>query len=103
MSTFRTAGDLCVVLLDYVRPLDEVDAQLAAHVAWLEQGFAEGVFLVAGRRQPRSGGVIVMRGARGAVEKVMATDPFVASGVATFEVVPFGASFAATPLHDWLT
>ncbi|WP_022685826.1 YciI family protein [Sphingomonas phyllosphaerae] len=103
MSTFRTSGDMCAVLLSYVRPLDEVDAQLAAHVAWLEQGFAEGVFLIAGRRQPRSGGVIVMRGARAAVDAVMATDPFVASGVATFEVVPFSASFAATPLHDWLS
>ncbi len=103
MSTFRAAGDMCAVLLSYVRPLDEVDAQLAAHVDWMEQGFAQGGFLIAGQRQPRSGGVIVMRGARAAVEQVMATDPFVVSGVATFEVVPFSASFAAPPLHDWLS
>ncbi|VXC96193.1 YciI family protein [Sphingomonas sp. 8AM] len=102
MTGFRAAGDLCVVLLSYVRPLDEVDAQMAAHVAWLEQGFGQGVFLVAGRRTPRTGGVIVMRGERAAVERVVATDPFVTSGVATAEIVPFSASFAATELHGWL-
>lgn len=102
MTGFRAAGALCVVLLSYVRPLDEVDAQMAAHVAWLDEGFAQGVFLVAGRRTPRSGGVIVMRGEREAVERVVATDPFVTSGVATVEVVLFSASFAATELHGWL-
>ncbi len=102
MTGFRAGGELCVVLLSYVRPLDEVDAQMAAHVAWLEQGFEQGVFLVAGRRAPRTGGVVVMRGAREAVEQVVATDPFVTSGVATAEVVPFSASFAATELHGWL-
>ncbi|MDR6787528.1 uncharacterized protein YciI [Sphingomonas sp. BE138] len=102
MTGFRASGDLCVVLLSYVRPLDEVDAQMAAHVAWLEQGFGQGVFLVAGRRAPRTGGVIVMRGERAAVERVVATDPFVTSGVATAEVVAFNASFAATDLHAWL-
>lgn len=100
--SFRASGSLCLVLLTYVRPLEEVDAQMAAHVAWLEQGFGEGVFLVAGRREPRTGGVIVMRGARDAVERVAATDPFVTSGVATAEVVPFHASFAATAVQDWL-
>ena len=54
MTVFRAGGELCVVLLSYVRPLDEVDAQMAAHVAWLEQGFEQGVFLVAGRRTPRT-------------------------------------------------
>lgn len=102
MNRFRASGAMCAVLLDYVRPLDDIDAQMAAHVAWLEEGFAQGVFLIAGRRQPRSGGVIVMRGERDAVEQVAATDPFVTSGVATFEIVPFNASFAAPALHAWL-
>lgn len=102
MSRFRSDGALCVVLLTYVRPLDEVDAQMAAHVAWLDAGLAQGAFLVAGRRDPRTGGVIVMRGDRDAVERVVATDPFVTGGVATAEIVPFNASFAATDLHGWL-
>ncbi len=103
MSSFRAGGQpLCIVLLTYVRALEEVDAQMAAHVAWLEAGFAQGAFIVAGRREPRTGGVIVMRGTRTDVERIAATDPFVTSGVATAEVVAFNASFAADVLGDWL-
>jgi uncharacterized protein YciI len=102
VSRFRAGGELSLILLSYVRPLDEIDALMPAHVAWLDAGFAEGAFLVAGRREPRSGGVIVVRGDRAAAEAIAATDPFVTAGAATVEVVPFHASFAADAVRAWL-
>jgi uncharacterized protein YciI len=93
---------LSLIVLTYVEPLEAVDAQLAAHMAWLDAGFAEGLFLVAGRRTPRTGGVIVARGEREPVEALAATDPFVTSGVATAEVIPFVASRTAPALADLL-
>jgi hypothetical protein len=36
------------------------------------------------------------------VAAVAATDPFVTSGVATVELAPFNASFAAAPIADLL-
>ncbi|MEG3087929.1 YciI family protein [Sphingomonas sp. PB4P5] len=95
MAKHRAAGPLCLILLDYVAPLAEVDAQMAAHVAWLERGFDAGVFLIAGRQDPRVGGVIVARGERAEAEALSASDPFVTSGVATARVIAFNASFAA--------
>src|SRR3546814_20199493 len=62
-DAYRTDGPLSIIMLTYVAPLDAVDAQLKAHVAWLRTGFADGVFLIAGRRDPRIGGVILARGA----------------------------------------
>jgi uncharacterized protein YciI len=100
---FRASGPLSLILLSYVKPLDAVDAQLPAHVAWLKQGFEQGLFVVAGRRTPRTGGVILSRGEREAVEALAATDPFVTSGVATAEVVSFSASFAAPALAALLS
>ncbi len=94
-GTFRAHGALCLILLDYVKPLDQVDAQMAAHVAWLETGFAHGVLIIAGRQDPRVGGVIVARGDKAEIEALAATDPFVTSGVATARVIAFHASFAA--------
>ncbi|MBN8846543.1 MULTISPECIES: YciI family protein [unclassified Sphingomonas] len=91
---FRAEGHLCLILLEYVRPLGEVDALMEAHVAFLERGFAEGVFLVAGRREPRTGGVILCRGIAEDIEALAQTDPFVTGGVAEAEVVEFKASFA---------
>ena len=98
MSAARSDAPLCLILLTYVVPLDKVDAQMKAHVSWLEKGFAEGLFLVAGRQKPRTGGVILVRGNKPGVEALAASDPFVISGVATIEVVEFGASFATTEM-----
>ncbi|MFW2853606.1 YciI family protein [Sphingomonas sp. TX0543] len=91
---YRAEGHLSLILLDYVKPLEDVDAQMEAHVAFLEQGFEQGVFVVAGRREPRTGGVILCRGVAEDIEALAQTDPFVVSGVATAEVVEFKASFA---------
>lgn len=91
---FRAEGHLSMILLDYVKPLEEVDAQMEAHVEFLERGFDEGVFIVAGRRELRTGGVILCRGVAEDIEALAQTDPFVTSGVATAEVVEFKASFA---------
>ena len=102
MSGFRAEGPLCLILLTYVRSLDDVDAQMKAHVTWLERGFAAGVIVGAGRREPRTAGVILARGRRREAEALAATDPFVTSGVATAEVVQFNASFAAPAFAELL-
>jgi uncharacterized protein YciI len=89
-----------VLLLTYVRPLAEVDALMRDHVAWLDEHYASGRFLVSGRRIPRTGGVIVARGEdRDAMEALAATDPFVRGGVATCEVIRFRASQTAPGLE----
>ena len=85
-----------VLLLTYSRPLDEVDALMREHVAWLHRHFDAGRFVVSGRRIPRTGGVIVARGEdRDEIEAIAASDPFVSAGVATCEVIQFRASQTA--------
>jgi uncharacterized protein YciI len=92
-----------VLLLTYVKPLPEVDALMREHVAWLDEQYAAGRFLVSGRRIPRTGGVIVARGDdREEIEALAATDPFVRGGVATCEVVQFRASQRAPGLDALL-
>jgi uncharacterized protein YciI len=88
-----------VLLLTYVRPLAEVDALMREHVAWLNEHYDAGRFLVSGRRIPRTGGVIVARGDnRDEIEALAASDPFVSGGVATCEVIQFRASQTAPGL-----
>ena len=89
-----------MLLLTYVRPLAAVDALMREHVAWLDEHYAAGRFLVSGRRIPRTGGVILARGDdRAEIEALAATDPFVAAGVATCEVIRFRASQTAPGLE----
>jgi uncharacterized protein YciI len=85
-----------VLLLDYIKPTEEVDALMRKHVAWLDRHYASGRFVVSGRRIPRTGGVIVARGDdREEMEDIAASDPFVSGGVATVEIVHFRASQTA--------
>jgi uncharacterized protein YciI len=90
----RPNAPLCVVLLTYTVPLDEIDAKMKAHIAWLDAGYDAGVFLASGRRVPRTGGVILVRGHEAEVAALIATDPFVESGAAEAEVIAFTASQA---------
>jgi len=69
-----------VLLLTYVKPLAEVDALMREHVAWLDEQYDAGRFLVSGRQIPRRGGVILARGDdREEIERLAATDPFVSA------------------------
>jgi uncharacterized protein YciI len=89
-----------LLLLTYIKPLAEVDAIMREHMAWLNEHYDAGRFLVSGRRIPRTGGVIVARGDdREEIEALAATDPFVSRGVATCEVVQFRASQSAAGLE----
>jgi uncharacterized protein YciI len=84
---------LFVILLRYQVPLEEIDAAMKAHVAFLDRHYKKGDLLVSGRQEPRTGGVILARGKdRDAVERMMKGDPFVKGGLAEVEVVEFRAS-----------
>ena len=51
-----------VLLLTYTKPLDEVDALMRRHMAWLNKHRAAGRFVTWGRQIPRTGGVILAHG-----------------------------------------
>ncbi len=89
-----------VLLLSYLKPLPEVDALMREHLAWLDEHYRAGRFVVSGRQIPRTGGVIVARGDdREEVEALAAGDPFVSGGVASCEVIQFQASQTAPGLE----
>ncbi|WP_420036777.1 YciI family protein [Streptomyces sp. cg28] len=91
-----------VLELTYTAPIARVDALLEAHRAWLDGHFAAGTFLAAGRKEPREGGVIIAAGDdRAAVERLAATDPFVAGEVCAYRITEFVAARTAPELDRW--
>lgn len=85
-----------IVTLTYIRPLEELDALMPRHVAWLKKHYASGRFIASGRQVPRKGGVILARsGDRQELEAILAQDPFVKNGCARAEVVEFTPSMTA--------
>ncbi|MBT1090477.1 YciI family protein [Streptomyces sp. Tu102] len=89
-----------VLELTYTAPIEAVDAVLEAHVAWLDEQYAKGVFLASGPRNPRDGGVILaVAEDRAAIERIAATDPFVGAGVCAYRVTEFVATKTAPELE----
>ena len=98
----RPGTPLCAAILSYCAPIEEIDRLMPAHGDWLRQLYAQDLIVVCGRREPRSGGVIICRGHRAEVEALMASDPFLIEGVATTDVIEFVASMAHPSLAELL-
>ncbi len=85
-----------IVTLTYLKPVEEIDALMNDHVAWLKRHYDDGLFIASGRRVPRTGGVILARsGDEPALRAALAADPFAVHAVARFDVVEFTPSMTA--------
>jgi len=79
-----------MISLHYKKSLEEVERHLEAHIDYLDRYYRSGHFLCSGRKQPRTGGVILMRAAdREEAERIIAEDPFYTHEVADYEVIEF--------------
>ncbi|WP_329199754.1 MULTISPECIES: YciI family protein [unclassified Streptomyces] len=88
-----------IMELTYTAPLEAVDAQMDAHIAWLDRYYASGVFLASGRKVPREGGVILAGGiSRSEAEEITAGDPFVVAGVCSYRITEFVATKTSAEL-----
>mgnify|MGYP003595852965 CR=1 FL=1 len=88
---------LFVIMVKYVKPLEEVDVFLKEHRAFLDAHYAKGDLICSGRQMPRVGGVILARGNdRSQVWDIVRQDPFYVNGVAEYDVTEFVPNKAAT-------
>lgn len=88
-----------VVLLEYTASLAEIDQHIEAHRQFLARQYADGVFLLSGRQEPRTGGVILARAnSREALEQVLTQDPFSQQRLAKYTVIEFMPSMSADGL-----
>lgn len=88
-----------LILLSYKKPLAKVDLFVAEHRAFLEQHYASGHFLLSGRKEPRTGGVILaMASLRSEIEEIVRSDPFYREEIAEYEIVEFLPSMAVAHL-----
>ncbi|MNU02476.1 YCII-related domain protein [compost metagenome] len=69
------------------------------HMAWVQEGYDSGLFLASGRKVPRTGGVILARGERAAIEAIVAGDPFAVHGVADYEITEVALTRTADGLE----
>ncbi|QES47329.1 hypothetical protein DEJ50_05295 [Streptomyces venezuelae] len=88
-----------VMELTYTAPVEAVDDEMDAHIAWLNGYYAAGIFLASGRKVPRDGGIILAGGvSRAEIEKIAAEDPFVEAGVCAYRITEFIATKTSADL-----
>ena len=88
-----------VVSLSYICELDEVEKHLQAHLDYLDKYYADGTFIVSGRKVPRAGGVILARAeSTEALKEILAEDPFHIHNVATYDINEFVVTKASEKL-----
>ncbi|MGK9232015.1 hypothetical protein KXS07_13195 [Inquilinus limosus] len=84
-----------VVLLRFSDNRDKAGQFMQGHNEWLQRGFDDGVFLLAGSLQPRlGGGILAHSTSRPELQDRVDADPFVAKGVVTAEILELSPSRA---------
>lgn len=89
------------IILTYKKPLEEVERHTPAHRAFLDEGYAKGLFVMSGRQTPPVGGVIIANVAdRETLESILAEDPFRREDVAEYAIYEFTPAKYHSALKD---
>jgi uncharacterized protein YciI len=89
-----------LMISQYLRPMDEVDAARPDHKRFMDELEATGVVVGAGRQDPPVGGIVLLdvpTADEGSA--LMAGDPYVQRGLARYD--PVGWDIVRGPLSTW--
>ena len=79
-----------IVSLNYIKEVSEVEKYLEEHVKFWEKYYEMGKFICSGRKNPRTGGVILLNAeSLSEVESIILEDPFNANEIAEYEITEF--------------
>ncbi len=79
-----------IVSLNYIKEVSEVEKHLEEHIKFLEKYYEMGKFICSGRKNPRTGGVILLNAeSLSEVEKIILEDPFNINEIAEYEITEF--------------
>lgn len=79
-----------ILFLKYIKPIEEVEKELNSHTIYLEKYYSLQKFICSGRRNPRTGGVILCNAKDiNEVEEIIKEDPFYEKKIAEYEITEF--------------
>lgn len=93
-----------IINLNYIVPLEQLDAHMTDHVKFLRKYYKQNVFLASGRKVPRTGGIILaLAASMEEVERIIREDPFYTHKLAEFTITEFQTSQYHPDLKKILT
>src|SRR5262249_41795822 len=82
-----------VVLLKFADNKGKAGQFMEKHKAWLQRGFDDGIFLLAGNLQPSlGGGIVAHNSSMPDLQDRVNADPFVAEGIVSAEILEISPS-----------
>lgn len=79
-----------VVLVKYLKEIQEVDKYLVEHREYLEIGYQKGYLMASGPQNPRTGGVLLSQlKDKNILDSFLEKDPFYINGIAAYQVIEF--------------
>lgn len=79
-----------IINLTYKKSLEFVDKYLQEHIKFLDRYYDAKNFLISGRKNPRTGGIIICKfESIDSVNLALKEDPFYIHEIADFEVIEF--------------
>ena len=82
-----------IIDLNYIVPLDQLDAHMTDHVKYLHKYYKQNKFVASCRKVPRTGGIILcLAASKEEVDQIISEDPFYVYKLADFNVTEFQTS-----------
>jgi uncharacterized protein YciI len=76
-----------VVSLSYKKDISEVEKFIELHIQFLDKYYADKKIIFSGRKNPRTGGVILVRNAdKETLADIIRQDPFYQNGIADYDI-----------------
>ncbi len=89
-----------LVLLNYKRPLEDVQKSLTEHNIFLKKYYDKGYFLLSGGNHSRTGGILLAKASsKDELTSILCLDPFYTYELADFDIVEFAPSMTASGLE----
>ncbi|WP_136668004.1 YciI family protein [Flavobacterium sp. H122] len=79
-----------IVSLTYKKDISQVEKFIEAHIQFLDTYYSEKKFIFSGRKNPRTGGIILVRDSnRETLEEIIKQDPFYQNQIADYDITEF--------------
>ena len=79
-----------IVSLKYKKEISEVEKFIEQHIIFLNKYYEKKKFIVSGRKNPRNGGIILVRDmTNDSLMDILKEDPFYVNEIANYEITEF--------------
>lgn len=92
-----------VIEVTYLAPIEQIDATLVEHRAFLQTGYDKGWLLCSGPQDPRTGGIIITRAPSAEeISVFFKNDPYQIKGLAEYRFTEFNPVKRQAFMEEWI-